>query len=103
MERQGVLQVLNRDFRAAKQRLDAATEKFDAVIREAPTGLSLPEGLQRIHNASRELSIAREEMVEAHVRLNAFMAEGIIPDHLEKGVGREQGFGEIAKKSAGQN
>ena len=68
MERQEVLQVLHRDFPAAKQRLDAATEKFDAVIREAPTGLSLPEGLQRIHNASGELSIAREEMVEAHVR-----------------------------------
>jgi hypothetical protein len=62
----------------------------------------LADGLQRIHNASRELSKAREEMVEAQVRLNAFVAEGLVPDILRKDMQREERSGEVKKKSSGQ-
>ena len=102
MEKQEILQLLQRDFRTAKLMLDAATEKFDAVIREAPSGLPLADGLERIHQASRELSATREEMVQAHVRLNAFVAEGIVPDNLKKPVGREEVLGKVTIEKSGE-
>jgi hypothetical protein len=102
MERQEILQVLQRDFRTAKLMLDAATEKFDAVIREAPSGLPHPDGLDRIHQVSRALSNARQEMVEAQVRLNAFVAEGIIPDRLREGAEREEELEKVKVQSSGE-
>jgi hypothetical protein len=45
---------------------------------------TLREGNRRIHNASRVLSLAREAVVEAHLRLNAFVKQGIVPEHLRK-------------------
>jgi hypothetical protein len=48
--------------------------------------------------ASSELSSARQEMVDAHARQIAFVAEGIIPENLKKSDERSV---EI-KKSAGQ-
>ena len=37
----------------------------------------------RIHNVSRKLSIARDEMMRAHKRLNAFIEHGIVPEDLK--------------------
>jgi hypothetical protein len=103
MERQEILPLLQRDFRTAKQRLDAATEKFDAVIHETSGGSRLPHGLERLHKASSELSHARQEMVDAHARLIAFVVEGIIPDNLKDAV-REEGSGQpqVKKQGSGQ-
>ena len=98
MDRGKILQLLQRDFHAAKQRLDAATEKFDAAIQQTSDGSRLPHGLERLHKASSELSHARQEMVDSHARLIAFVVEGTIPDHLKKSDERPV---EI-KKSAGQ-
>ena len=56
MERQEILHTLQEDVRTAKQRLDAAMEKFDAVIQGSPSALPHPDGVQRIHNAARVLN-----------------------------------------------
>jgi hypothetical protein len=95
MEKEEILQLLQRYFHAAKQRLDAATEKFDAAIQESSGGSRLPHGLQRLHKASSELSHARQEMVDAHARLIAFVVEGIIPDNLKNDAVREEGSGQV--------
>ena len=102
MERQEILHTLQEDVRTAKQRLDAAMEKFDAVIQESPSALPHPDGVQRIHNAARVLNHAREEYVQAYVRLNAFVAEGIVPDNLKKRVGREEVLGKLKIESSGE-
>ena len=86
MDRQEILKILKHDVAAAKEKVDAANQTFDAVIREAPSGLPHPDGVQRIHNASRELSSARQEFVEAHVRLTAFLSQGIVLNRLKKDI-----------------
>jgi hypothetical protein len=102
MDRQETLHTLQEDVRAAKQRLDATMEKFDAIMRESPAGLPVPDSLESLHNASRELTRAREEHVEAHVRLNAFVAEGIIPDDLKESAGRKEGLGKVKIRRSGE-
>jgi hypothetical protein len=102
MERDAILLTLRRDAETAKEKLAAATEKFDAMMRESPSALPHPDGVQRIHNAAKALSIARQEHVEAFVRLNAFVAEGIIPDNLRNGAGHEEELGKVKIESSGQ-
>jgi len=41
-------------------------------------------GTLRIHDASRALSAARDEMMIAHNRLNNFLSRGIVPEDLER-------------------
>ncbi len=49
-----------------------------------PSGLPHPDGAQRIHNVSRELTIARQEMMLAHRRFNDFIEHGIAPEDPTK-------------------
>ena len=42
-----------------------AFEKFEAIMLQTPSGPPHPDGVQRITNASNELSIARKEMARA--------------------------------------
>jgi hypothetical protein len=100
MKGQGIFEILQHDVAAAKSKLDAASQHFDAMISKAPSGLPHPDGVQRIHNASKDLSKARGELVEAHVRLTAFIAEGIVPDKLKKGV-ESEGCYKVKTKSSG--
>jgi hypothetical protein len=51
----------------ATTRLSAANETFSAVMSQVPSGVPHPDGTQRIHNASREMDAAREEMMKAHM------------------------------------
>jgi len=44
-----------------------------------------PDGVERIHNASRERDTARKEMMAAHNRLNDFNELGIVPEDLKRG------------------
>jgi DNA-binding NarL/FixJ family response regulator len=101
MEHPEILHALKSELAAARQKANEATKKFEEAIGGAPGGPP-HDGAQRIRNASRELSIAREQLVEAHVRLNAFVAQGIVPDHLKNGKEREEGP-DSARKSAGQS
>src|SRR5579863_6351775 len=81
-----VLNILQQDLQAATERARAATAAFDAVTCEVPSGMPSPDGTQRIHNASRELSQARVELMRAHNRLNDYLSRGINPKDL-KGSG----------------
>ena len=47
-------------------RAEATSDAFQKVVEEIPTGMPRADGAQRIKNASRQLSKAREEMIEAH-------------------------------------
>jgi hypothetical protein len=40
--------------------------------------------VQRIRNASHELTAARNEMMEAHHRLNEFLERGTVPEDLKR-------------------
>ena|SRR6266478_3011908 len=79
-----VLNVLNQDFQAASERSKAATAAFDAVTTDIPSGIPHPDGTQRIHYASREVTIARMEMLKAHHRLSDFLNSGIVPEDLKR-------------------
>ena len=71
----------------ATERANAASEVFNTLIDQTPSGLPHPDGTQRIRNASRELDIARREMMKAHTRLNEFVERGIVPEDLKQGDG----------------
>jgi hypothetical protein len=82
-----VLNALREDLHSAKERASAATAAFDAVTSEIPSALPQPGGTQRIHQASREVTIARMEMLRAHHRLSDFLNAGIVPEDLKHGRG----------------
>jgi len=76
--------ILHREFLSATERAREATESFDAAIREIPSGIPHPDGVQRIHNASREVSVARIDMMKAHNRLNDYLSRRIVPEDLKR-------------------
>jgi hypothetical protein len=70
---------LYRELHNALLRADRATESFTAVTSNRAGGTPLSDGVQRIHNASHELAIARDAMMKAHNRLNEFLNTGTLP------------------------
>ncbi|MDP8990891.1 MAG: hypothetical protein M3N41_12535 [Acidobacteriota bacterium] len=66
----------------ATLRAESANREFDAVRGDIPSALPQPDGTQRIHNASRALNAARDEMMKAHKRLEDYLGRGIVPDDL---------------------
>jgi hypothetical protein len=72
------------DLHEATMRAEAATEAFSAIADDIPSALPHPDGIQRIHNASREMEAARKEMITAHTRLNDFIEGGIVPEDLKQ-------------------
>ena len=79
-----VLNTLRADLQLAKERASAATTAFDAITSEIPSALPQPGGTQRIHSASREVTVARMEMLRAHHRLNDFLNAGVVPEDLKR-------------------
>ncbi len=69
---------------AATERADAANAAFHALIRDIPSNVPHPDGSQRLQNASRELTIARQAMMEATLRLNDYLNRGTIPEDLKR-------------------
>ena len=61
-----------------------ASEAFEIVMGQFPSGLPSPNGSQRIKDASEQLSMARRGMMTAHNRLNDFLARGIVPEDLKR-------------------
>jgi hypothetical protein len=57
----------------ATMRADAASEAFDKVMVDIPSDTPHPDGVQRIKNASRQLTKARDEMLEAHGLLDEYL------------------------------
>jgi len=61
---------------------ESASVELNAIIGDIPSGLPTPDGTQRIHNAGRALSAARNKVVIAHNRLNDYLSTGIVPEDL---------------------
>jgi len=76
--------ILTNNLAKAKVRASEACETFNEIMDKLPSGLPHPDGTQRIHNASRELSIARKEMMKAHHRLYDYLGRGIVPEDLKR-------------------
>ena len=76
--------VLARALTDATLRAESASVEFKAVTGDIPSFIPQPDGTQRIHNASRALSAARDEMIKAHKRLNDFLNTGIVPEDLDR-------------------
>lgn len=60
-----------------------AFTKFEAIMLHSPSGLPHPDGVQRIKNASNELSIARKQMARAYQRLSNYLDRGMVPEDLK--------------------
>jgi hypothetical protein len=82
LEKRAVRVRLFRDLHDAVKIADLANENFVMATIHTPNGNQHSDGTQRIHNASRQLTAARMEMMKAHNRLNDFLNTGIVPDDL---------------------
>jgi len=61
---------LKRQLRLAVDAQKQALQRFKEVIREIPSGLPHPDGSERIHQASRELTDAHGAVVALLMKLN---------------------------------
>jgi hypothetical protein len=68
----------------ATARNNEAFGEFQAVMGQFPSGLPHPDGVQHINNASHRLAVARKEKMKAHVRLNDYLGDGIVPEDLKR-------------------
>ena len=78
---------LHREILASTARAHAASEVLIAIMRDIPSGLPHPDGSQRIQNAAHALAAARKEVMNAHARLNEFLAHGGVAGDWEPGTG----------------
>jgi hypothetical protein len=81
---QAIRTILHQDLVEATRRSHQALGKFETILDHFPTGLPHPDEAQRIKIVSNELSIARQEMIRAHNRLNDYLSRGIVPEDLKK-------------------
>ena len=79
-----ILKKLVQDLVDAKRRKNEASELFDNTTSRIPGGLPHPDGIQRIKNASTELSATKKQLMKAHNRLSDFLGRGIVPDDLKR-------------------
>ena len=77
--------VLQQEIVASTARADAASKALSAIMGDIPSGLPQPDGAQRIQNAAHALAAARNEVMQAHSRLDEFLARGVVPGDLEPG------------------
>lgn len=74
--------------RLVKQLSEAATEhhvasaSYNQVMSDIPSATPHPDGVQRIHSISRELSVAKKRLARAHCRVADFLDTGAIPEDL---------------------
>jgi hypothetical protein len=69
-ERGAATAKLVHDLHEATKRAQAAGDAFLAICSDIPSGIPHPDGTQRIRNARREMTHARDEMTKAHNRLS---------------------------------
>jgi len=79
-----IRKILYQEFVTAAESAREATASFDATVSEIPSRLPHPDGVQRIHNASRAVSVARIQMMKAHNRLNDYLNRQIVPEDLKR-------------------
>ena len=91
MDREQILQSLRADLDASRQRCDVASERFDAIIREVPSGL--PHLAERIRRASREYTQAQEAVSDLLVKVTDYLSRGTAttdPKARRKAPGSQQ-------------
>lgn len=101
MEREPILKILHDDVTYARKQLDGATQAFDDVVREVPSMLPHSDGIQRIKNVSRDLTLSRDKLNEAVARLNDFVLHGTIPHDLQKKPAQKEGDNWRTRSSSG--
>src|SRR6476661_7791132 len=67
------LKVLRAEMNAATERARLASERFDAILQDLPSGIPHPDGTQRIRNASREYADARKDLMETLRKINDYV------------------------------
>ena len=82
-EHRRIGKILRDDFDAALKQQETASKAFVETIRDVPSGLPRPDGVQRIKNVSDALATAHDEMIEAMTKLRDFENRGIIPGDLK--------------------
>jgi len=82
-EYERIRRILEQQFQAALKRRDIAAAKFREANKDIPSGLPHPDGTQRIINASRDFSLALEEVRRAVQRIAEFEGRGLVPDDLK--------------------
>jgi hypothetical protein len=101
-EHERIRKILRDDFDAALKERDTASEAFDTVIHEIPSGFPHPDGAQRIKNTSHALSAAREKMSVAMIRLREFEKLGIIPEDLKRKTAQKEGVAPQTRSGTGK-
>ena len=79
-----IRKVLVDEIVEATTRANQACKDFLEVMGTIPSGFPHPDGSQRIHNASHNLSTARKNLMQAHTRLDDFLKTGVVPDDLKR-------------------
>jgi hypothetical protein len=82
MDHKRVHEILKDEFETAKRQMNFASQRFNEVVRDIPSGLPHPDGTQRIHNVGRELADARGKLAAAITRLNDFVSREVVPEDL---------------------
>src|SRR5690348_1385978 len=72
---QSIRKLLLDEIAEANARLNKARQTFFEVMSKT-SGFPHPDGTQHIHNVSRELSNARQDLIRAHAALNDFLKTG---------------------------
>ena len=76
-------QILEQEFNTEKRRMDIASEAFNQVMRDAGTGIPVPDSSLRIRKVADEYNSACESFFGALKRWNDFLISGIVPDDLK--------------------
>jgi hypothetical protein len=82
MDHKQAFKRLRGDLEAAQKRRSTASERFDRLIGEIPSGVPDPNRSNQIHQASREYRQAHKEVLDAFVRLNNYLIHGTVPPDL---------------------
>lgn len=80
ISREDVERALRDELAIARDEFRRAVQAFEAVIGDIPSGLPHPDGVQRMHNVSREHSAARDRLVSAIKRMNEFFLDETVPE-----------------------
>jgi hypothetical protein len=74
---------LFRDLNEATKQAKAAKDALTATTLNVPSGITHLDGLNRILNASREMTAAWDKMASAYERLTDYLERGIVPEDLK--------------------
>jgi hypothetical protein len=75
---------LNHDLMDADERREVASDRFNAILDDIPSGIPTPDGADRIRQASEDYSRAQKESFEALTQLNHFTVHRVVSPEMER-------------------